>query len=239
MGWDHKLGNGGRIGKVCVGRFARDGKTRFTECYFQDVAELLARSGGGKLSIEKDVSDFISAMSLHPPVGKPHYLHLMTALRTLVLSTICLVLASCENTKSTSSDPYASNYGNDGHYNPYPGQSGYASSSTPTYQKPPMPVELESPADPYAFNATNKTSPGNSSDPTTKKTTASSSPAKKKSTPSKSTTKKSSSGSRYAVSKGDTLYGIALKKKTTIAKLKAANGLKNDLIRPGQSLKIP
>lgn len=163
----------------------------------------------------------------------------MTALRTLVLSTISLVLASCENTKSTSSDPYASNYGNDGHYNPYPGQSGYASGSAPTYQKPPMPVEPEPPADPYAFSATKKTTPGSPSDSTTKKTTASSSPAKKKSVPSKSTTKKSSSGSRYTVSKGDSLYGIALKKKTTVAKLKAANGLKNDLIRPGQSLKIP
>lgn len=163
----------------------------------------------------------------------------MTALRTLVLSTICLVLASCENTKSTSSDPYASNYGNDGHYNPYPGQSGYASGSAPTYQKPPMPVEPEPPADPYAFSATKKTTPGSPSDSTAKKTTASSSPAKKKSVPSKSTTKKSSSGSRYTVSKGDSLYGIALKKKTTVAKLKTANGLKNDLIRPGQSLKIP
>jgi LysM repeat protein len=239
MGWDDKLGNGRRIGKVCVGRFARGGKTRSTECYFQDIAESQYWSGDGKLSIEKDVSDFISAMSSHPPVGKPHHLHLMTALRTLVLSTICLVLASCENTKSTSSDPYASNYGNDGHYNPYPGQSGYASGSAPTYQKPPMPVEPEPPADPYAFSATKKTTPSSPPASTPKKTTASSSSAKKKSTPSKSTTKKSSSGSSYAVSKGDTLYGIALKKKTTVAKLKAANGLKNDLIRPGQSLKIP
>jgi len=163
----------------------------------------------------------------------------MTALRILALSATCLVLASCENTKSTSSDPYASNYGNDGHYNPYPGQSGYAAGSTPTYQKPPMPVEPEPPADPYAFSATKKTTPSSTVASTPKKTTASSSSTKKKATPSKSTAKKSSSGSRYAVSKGDTLYGIALKKKTTVAKLKAANGLKSDLIRPGQSLKIP
>ena len=158
----------------------------------------------------------------------------MTALRILALSTTCLVLASCENTKSTSSDPYASNYGNDGHYNPYPGQSGYASPSTPSYQKPPMPAAPEPPADPYAFSAAKKTAPSSPAASTPKKTVASNSPTKKK-----STAKKSSSGSRYAVSKGDTLYGIALKKKTTVAKLKAANGLKSDLIRPGQSLKIP
>lgn len=158
----------------------------------------------------------------------------MTALRIFALSISCVLLASCENTKSTSSDPYASNYGNDGHYNPYPGQSGYAAGSTPTYQKPPMPVEPGLPADPYAFSATKKTTPSSPAPSTPKKTTASSSSTKKK-----SPAKKSSSGSRHTVSKGDTLYGIALKKKTTVAKIKAANGLKSDLIRPGQSLKIP
>lgn len=158
----------------------------------------------------------------------------MTALRIFALSISCVLLASCENTKSTSSDPYASNYGNDGHYNPYPGQSGYASASTPTYQKPPMPVEPAPQADPYAFSATKKTTPSSPAPSTPKKTTASSSSTKKK-----SPAKKSSSGSRHTVSKGDTLYGIALKKKTTVAKIKAANGLKSDLIRPGQSLKIP
>jgi LysM repeat protein len=236
---DGKLGNGGRIGKVCVGRFARKGRTWSEELYFQDVAESQGRASDGKLGIEKGGSDFISDTASIPPVGKPNPLHLMTALRLLALSTTCLVLASCENTKSTSNDPYASNYGNDGHYNPYPGQSGYAAASTPTYQKPPMPVEPAPPADPYAFSATKKTTPSSPAPSTPQKTTASSSSTKKKSTPSKSTAKKSSSGSRYAVSKGDTLYGIALKKKTTVAKLKAANGLKNDLIRPGQSLKIP
>lgn len=162
----------------------------------------------------------------------------MTALRFFVLSAACLGLASCENMKKTnSSDPYASNYGTDGHYNPYPGQTGYPSSSSPSYQKPPAPVEPEPPADPYAFSGSKKTTPSASSgsSSSTKKTVGSS----KKTTPSKSTAKKSSSGSRYTVTKGDTLYGIALKKKTTVAKIKAANGLSGDLIRPGQSLKIP
>jgi LysM repeat protein len=162
----------------------------------------------------------------------------MTAFRFIVLSAACLVVASCENmNKSGSSDPYASNYGNDGHYNPYPGQSGYAQSTAPKYETPPAPitpVQPEPPADPYAFSSSKKTTSSSSSTP--KKTTSSNSA--KKSTPSKSTARKSTS-SRYTVSKGDTLYGIALKKKTTVAKIKAANGLKSDLIRPGQSLKIP
>jgi LysM repeat protein len=139
---------------------------------------------------------------------------------------------------SGSNDPYASNYGNDGHYNPYPGQTGYPQKAGPSYQKPPMPVEPEPPADPYAFSASKKTASGAATAPA-KKTVASSTSTKKKSTSSKSTAKKSSSGSRYTVSKGDTLYGIALRKKTTVAKIKAANGLSGDLIRPGQSLKIP
>lgn len=162
----------------------------------------------------------------------------MTALRLLALSA-CAALLSCENTKSGgSSDPYASNYGNDGHYNPYPGQSGYTVPTTPSYQTPPMPAEPQPPADPYAFSAPKKTTPSVSSSSTPRKSTASSSSTKKKS----STTtakKKSSSGSRYTVSKGDTLYGIARKRGTTVAKIKAANGISGDVIRPGQSLKIP
>lgn len=164
----------------------------------------------------------------------------MIAFRLLVLSALCSALSSCENMKkSSNSDPYASNYGNDGHYNPYPGQTGYAQGAAPSYQTPPASAAPEPPADPYAFSSSKKTTPSVSSS-TPKKTTASSSSAKKKSTPSKSTAKKkSSSGSRHTVSKGDTLYGIARKKGTTVAKIKAANGLSGDLIRPGQSLKIP
>jgi len=41
------------------------------------------------------------------------------------------------------------------------------------------------------------------------------------------------------VSKGDTLYGLALKNKTTVAKIKAANGMSGDMIRLGQKVKIP
>ncbi|WP_414049771.1 LysM peptidoglycan-binding domain-containing protein [Macrococcus animalis] len=43
----------------------------------------------------------------------------------------------------------------------------------------------------------------------------------------------------YIVKAGDTLSGIAAKYKTTVAKIKAANSLKSDLIRVKQKLKIP
>ncbi|MBB5033673.1 LysM peptidoglycan-binding domain-containing protein [Prosthecobacter vanneervenii] len=165
----------------------------------------------------------------------------MTALRFIALSLTCLALASCENMKkSGSSDPYASNYNSDGHYNPYPSQGGR---STPSYQTPPastLPADPE-PPNPYAFGSSKKSPPassGSTKSSSSKKTVASSSSAKKKTTPTKSGTKKSS-GSRYTVAKGDTLSAIARKKGTSVAKIKAANGMSGDLIRPGQALKIP
>jgi nucleoid-associated protein YgaU len=50
-----------------------------------------------------------------------------------------------------------------------------------------------------------------------------------------------SGGSRgtHTIRSGDTLGSIARKYGTTVAKLKAANGLKSDLIRAGKTLKIP
>ncbi len=211
--------------------------------YCADLRKSQVGRNTGKLSIEKGAPDFISAQVSSMQVCRPEPHFIMTALRYIALSTICLVLASCENTKksgSSSSDPYASNYGTDGHYNPYPGQSGYT--STPKYQTPPVqtsfpPAEPQPPANPYAFSGSKKVTPSSTSS-TPKRTTASSTSAKKKSTPSKSTAKKSS-GSRYTVVKGDTLSGIARKKGSSVAKIKAANGLSGDLIRLGQSLKIP
>lgn len=167
----------------------------------------------------------------------------MTALRLIALSLTCLALASCENMKkSSSSDPYASNYNSDGHYNPYPGQGGR---STPSYQTPPasttLPADPE-PPNPYAFSSSKKSPPasssGGSKSSSTKKTVVSGSSGKKKTAPTKSSSKKST-GSRYTVAKGDTLSAIARKKGTSVAKIKSANGLSGDLIRPGQALKIP
>lgn len=44
---------------------------------------------------------------------------------------------------------------------------------------------------------------------------------------------------KYIVKKGDTLYDIARKNKITVAKLKKANKLSSNKIKPGQKLQIP
>lgn len=48
-----------------------------------------------------------------------------------------------------------------------------------------------------------------------------------------------SGGSIYVVQKGDTLSAIARRKGTTVAKIKAANGLSSDFLSIGKKLKIP
>ncbi len=61
--------------------------------------------------------------------------------------------------------------------------------------------------------------------------------SKKKTSSSKS--KSSGKGGSYAIKSGDSLSAIARKNGTTVAKLKAANGLSSDMIRAGKTLKIP
>lgn len=58
-------------------------------------------------------------------------------------------------------------------------------------------------------------------------------------------TRRSSSGSPgtasrvHTVQRGDTLYSIARRYNTTVARLRSANGISGDVIRPGQRLTIP
>lgn len=66
----------------------------------------------------------------------------------------------------------------------------------------------------------------------------------KKKTTSKSGSKSSSrssshKGGSYTIKSGDNLGAIARKHGTTVAKIKAANGLSSDMIRAGKTLKIP
>ncbi|MBE7494275.1 MAG: LysM peptidoglycan-binding domain-containing protein [Verrucomicrobiaceae bacterium] len=211
--------------------------------------EKKTRAGAGRKTLSRLSSH--AASSLENPTSSRIMTPRMTKTARFLTFAACLSLVGCQNPNDPAanvSDPYASNY-NDGFYNPYPGQGGtmQRGSSQPSYQTPPPAenvAEQPPPPDPYAFGKPSSGSSTTSSKPKTvassssKKPTTSSSKSKSTSSASKSKSK-SSSGSRHTVAKGDTLYGIALKKKTTVAKIKAANGLKSDLIRPGQTLKIP
>jgi LysM repeat protein len=70
------------------------------------------------------------------------------------------------------------------------------------------------------------------------KTTASTSKSKPKTVAKKPVAKKPASKT-HTVVKGDTLYAMALRNKTTVAKIKAANGLSSDKLSLGQKVKIP
>lgn len=61
----------------------------------------------------------------------------------------------------------------------------------------------------------------------------------KKKTSSKSGGKTSHKGGSYTIKSGDNLGAIARRHGTTVAKLKAANGMSSDKIRAGRTLKIP
>lgn len=166
---------------------------------------------------------------------------------------------------STQDDLYVSNVPSDGGYHPYPNQPGQiAGPAAPTYTPPPAPVE----PDLYAFNSPSGSKPktsgassggssagssaggsssgrssvsGTSGGSSTPRKTTASTKSKSKSSSSKSgsTAKKKSSGGSYKVVSGDSLYAIARKRGTTVAKIKAANSLSTDLIHPGLVLKIP
>jgi len=163
----------------------------------------------------------------------------MKAFRFLPVLMVTVLTVSCKNTKDSGyEDPYAANFATDGGYNPYPsgGGGGYeAPAAAPTYEAPSTPSYEAPPAtDSYAFEAPSKPAPT----PSKPKTSSSSSSTVKKK-PTSTTAKKSSLSKTHTVAKGDTLYGLALKNKTTVAKIKAANGMSSDLIRLGQKIKIP
>jgi len=149
----------------------------------------------------------------------------MKAFRYFSVLLLPLVAASCKSTKDSSpyEDPYVANFGNDGGYNPYPDSGGYA--STPTYETPPV--------DEYAFSAPAKPAPSTSTYTPPK-------PAPKPTPKPVAKPKPKVAASRtHTVAKGETLYGLARKYGSSVAKIKSANGLSGDLIRIGQKLKIP
>lgn len=181
--------------------------------------------------------------------------------RVLTVASGALVVLSLPACKSSSqglgNDAYVSN---DGGYNPYPGSGGQASRESllprsgagayvPQYDQavPAPPPGFDLPGDGGSFKESPAAKkPSTSSSSTTR---SSSTASKPKSTSSKTTAKKpttvakkkptSSGGRVHTVVRGDTLYGLALKNKTTVAKIKALNGLKSDMLSIGKKLKMP
>lgn len=63
--------------------------------------------------------------------------------------------------------------------------------------------------------------------------------SKSKTVAKSSKSKSKSSSARHTVKKGDTLSSIARRYGTSVSKIKAANGLKSDMIRDGRTLVVP
>lgn len=141
---------------------------------------------------------------------------------------ICATGMSCSLFKKKEADPYAQ----DGGYNPYGGQPGTATSGSnyqqyqPTQSTTPQPSYQTYTPPPQDYQ------PDPEPTPTPKKKSSSSSSGKR-------TASSSGDGGRYTVKQGDTLYRIALNHHTTVSKIKSANSLTSDLIRPGQHLSLP
>lgn len=160
-------------------------------------------------------------------------------------------LVSCKTTESGGD--YASNYPTDGGFNPYPGQGAIAEPGTllpgpvsaPLSQyaeaPPPPPPGYEQPTSAPKYTAPTSRVAAVSSvkKPSSSSASSSTTAAKKSTPPKKPVAKKKPTGSTYAVVKGDTLSAIARKKGTTVAKIKAANGLTSDFLSIGKKLKIP
>lgn len=96
------------------------------------------------------------------------------------------------------------------------------------------------------YSEVSKTAPYQaSSSSSTSKSSAKKPSSSSKSTASRTSSKKSSSSSKkptytvYTVKKGDAVEKIARRYGTSVTSIKNANGMKSDLIRIGQKLRIP
>jgi LysM repeat protein len=179
----------------------------------------------GKLNNLQSLFGFTFILAMKTTVTVPFSLKaLLPALSALLL---CLTGTSCKSFKKSAdtSGEYPQYATTDGAYNPYPGQSGYQTYEQPAQSQPTTPQYPQ-----YTPPAQPSYTPAPEPEPSY---TPPASKPKPKSKP-----KASSSGGGYTVKQGDTLYRIALNNNTTVSKLKSANGLSSDVIRPGQKLSL-
>jgi nucleoid-associated protein YgaU len=111
---------------------------------------------------------------------------------------------------------------------------------------PPMPQPvIPPPPSRPAPTPTLRTTPPPTSRPSTSVASSSSSSPTRKPTTSSSTTKPkpkpkpTSSTLTHTVKSGDTLYALALRYKSSVAKIKSASGISSDKLKIGQKLRIP
>jgi LysM repeat protein len=83
------------------------------------------------------------------------------------------------------------------------------------------------------------TPPARPAPPTTPRVQTAPKPKPKPTVAAKPKPKPKPTATRYTVKKGDSLYAIALRNRTSVAAIQKANNISGSLIRPGQSLIIP
>ena len=93
----------------------------------------------------------------------------------------------------------------------------------------------------WAAEGSSSAGPSDYRSSTPRRSSSSTSSSRKSSSGTKARTSKSSSTAsrRHTVKSGDSLWSIARKYGSSVAKIKSANGLKSDTIRDGRSLVIP
>ncbi len=163
-------------------------------------------------------------------------------LRLACVALTAIGMSSCKSPNGGGA--YASSDG--GGYNPYPNGGGGAvtnsnsltpANTQPRYaEAPPPPPGFDRPSEKFEPEP----APHHSSTDTSKKK------SKTKSTSTASSGKKksgtggyvASGGTVHTVIAGDTLYAIAVHNHTTVAKLRALNHMKSNVISPGQKIKV-